>query len=139
MLELNGNTVVAGAIVRAEERNVWRSVGKRKAGDEFVAAILMDALLVFVGQADAPVFCPAVGKVVFDGGARLERVRRVVARIDEGALAAVCAAGKTRWIRQIVDSARCDRLIDCDECVDPTVLREVVVIKTDAGSKYGVL
>ena len=79
-----------------------------------------------------------MGKVVFDGGAGLKRVRRVVVRIDEGALAAVCAARETCWICEIIDCARRDRLVDCRECVDPAILREVIVIKTDAGTENGV-
>src|SRR6266480_1097224 len=92
MLKLNGETVVTGAIVGTEKGNIGCGIGQRKPGDEFVAAILMNALLVFVGEADAPIFGPASRKVMFGGSAGLERVRRVVARIDEGALAAVCAA-----------------------------------------------
>src|SRR5258708_8722592 len=94
VLQLHRETVVAGAIVGAEERNIWRGSWQRKTGDEFVAAILMDALLVFVGEAEAPVLSPAVGEVVFEGGAGLERVRGAVIGIDECALAAVCAAGE---------------------------------------------
>ena len=75
---------------------------------------------------------------MFDGGAGLKRVRRVVVRIDEGTLAAVCAARETCWICEIIDCARRDRLVDCRECVDPAILREVIVIKTDAGTENGV-
>jgi len=49
MLELDGEAIVAGAIVSTEKRNVWRVGGKRKSGNKFVAAVLMNALLVFVG------------------------------------------------------------------------------------------
>src|SRR5882762_2891960 len=55
MLQLHRKTVVAGAIVGAEERNIWRGSWQRKTGDEFVAAVLMNALLVFVGCGDPPI------------------------------------------------------------------------------------
>src|SRR5258708_2715196 len=139
MLQLRRKTVVAGTIVGAEERNIWRGGWQRKTGDEFVAAILMDTLLVFVGEAEAPVLSPAVGEVVFEGGAGLERVRGAVIGIDECALAAVCAAGEARGIGGIVEGAGGDGLIDGGECVDPAVLREVVVIEADAGAENGVL
>jgi len=102
MLELDRETVVAGAIVGAEQRDVWRVVRQGKAGDELVAAILMDALLVLVGEAEAPSF----GEVLFERGASLQRVRRAVVRIDERALAAVGAARKTCRIAEVVGDAR---------------------------------
>src|SRR5258708_4175195 len=139
MLQLRRKTVVAGTIVGAEERNIWRGGWQRKTGDEFVAAILMDTLLVFVGEAEAPVLSPAVGEVVFEGGAGLQRVRRAVIGIDERALTAVCAAGQARGIGGIVGNAGGDGLIDGGEGVDPAVLRKVVVVEADAGTENGVL
>src|SRR5258708_1495122 len=139
MLQLRRKTVVAGTIVGAEERNIWCGRWQRKTGDEFVGAILMDTLLVFVAEAEAPVLGPAVGEVVFEGGAGLERVRGAVIGIDERAQTAVCAAGKARGIGGIVGDAGGDGLIDGGECVDPAVLREVVVIEADSGTENGVL
>src|SRR5260221_3151221 len=136
VLQLHGETVVAGAIVGAEERNIWRGSWQRKAGDEFVAAILMDALLVFVGEAEAPVLSPAVGEVVFKGGAGLQRVRSAVIGIDERALAAVCAAGEARGIGGIVGGTGGDGLIDGCEGVDPAVLREVVEVEADSTAEH---
>src|SRR5258708_37068349 len=81
-------------MIGAERRNVWRRNGKRKAGDEFVAAILVDALLVFIGDAQAPI----LSEIVFVVGAGLQRIRRVVIGIEERALTAVCAAGAARGI-----------------------------------------
>jgi len=139
VLELNGEAVVAGAIVGAEEGDVGRSGGQGESGNKFVAAILMDALLMFIGEAEAPLFGQAVSEVVFVGGAGLQCVRRVVVGIDERALASVCAAGEARGICWIVGDAGRDGLIDSGEGVNPTVLREVVVIETDACTKNGVL
>src|SRR5437588_632895 len=73
------------------------------------------------------------------GGAGLKCVRRAVIGIDERALASVGAAGKTGGICQIVRDARIDGLIDSGESIDPTVLREIVVIETDSSAKNGVL
>src|SRR5258708_14488692 len=112
VLELDGETVVAGAIVGAEERNIWCGRWQRKTGDEFVPAILMDTLLVFVAEAEAPVLGPAVGEGVFEGGAGLERVRGAVIGIDERAQTAVCAAGKASGIGGSVGDAGGDGLID---------------------------
>src|SRR5215467_4323344 len=112
MLELDGKTVIARAIVGAQERNVWRSVGQRKAGDEFVAAILMDALLVFVGKAETPVLEQAGRKIVFDPCAGLQSVRRLIARIDERALTAVDTTAKTGWIGKVIGNTGRDGLID---------------------------
>src|SRR5882762_1668522 len=55
MLQLHRKIVVAGAIVGTEERNIWRGSWQRKTGDEFVAAILVDTLLVFIGCGDSPI------------------------------------------------------------------------------------
>src|SRR5260221_6795610 len=139
VLQLHRETVVAGAIVGAEERNIWRGSWQRKTGDEFVAAILMDALLVFVGEAEAPVLSPAVGEVVFKGGAGLQRVRSAVIGIDERALTAVCAAGQARGIGGIVGDAGRDGLIDGGEGGHPAVLREVVVKEGDPSPGHGML
>src|SRR5438045_5848015 len=139
MLELDSESVVAGAIVGAEERNIGRVGGKRKTGNKFVAAVLVDGLLMFIGDAEAPSFGPAGGEIVFEGGAGLKCVRRAVIGIDERALASVGAAGKTGGICQIVRDARIDGLIDSGESIDPTVLREIVVIETDSSAKNGVL
>ena len=95
----------------------------------------MHSLLVFVSGADAPVF----GEIVFRGGADLQRVGRVVVRIDEKALAAVGSAGQARWIGMIVNSTRNNRLINSGEGVDPAVLRKVVVIEADASAEHSVL
>ena len=95
--------------------------------------------MVFVGHAETPIFGPASGEIVFEGGAGLKSVRRAVIGIDECALASVGAAGKTGGIGQIVCDAGIDGLIDGGESVDPTVLREIVVIETDSSAKNGVL
>src|SRR5258706_10341747 len=139
MLELDGEAVVAGAIVGAKQRDVWRVSGQGESGNKFVAAILMDALLVLVGEADTPISCPTMCEVVFVGGAGLQGIRGVVVGIDERALAAVSAAGETGVICWIVCDAGRDGLIESGEGVDPSVLREVVVIETDASAKHRVL
>src|SRR6516162_7544534 len=139
MLELHGKTVVTGTVVGAEKGNVWGVGGQRKPGDEFVAAILVNALLVFIGKAEAPVLEHAGRKVVFDGGAGLQSVRRVVTRIDERALAAVGATGETGSIGKIIRDARCNGLVDGGEGVNPAVLRQVVVVEADAGAENGML
>ena len=143
-MKLDGETVIAGAIVGTEERNVGRVEWKRKPGNKFVAAILMNTVLMFVGGADAPVFCPTLfcpiqGKIVFYGGACLQCVRGVVIGIDESALAAIAAVRETGRISKIVDDARSDGLIDRGESIDPAVLREIVVIETNARAKNGML
>lgn len=96
-------------------------------------------MLVFVGCGEAPISCPATREVVFEGGAGLERVRRVVVGIDKSTLATIGTAGQARWIREIVTDAWSDGLIDGGEGVYPSVLREVVVIEADARTENGVL
>jgi len=139
MLELDGKTVVTGTVVGAEKGNVWRVGGQRKAGDEFVAAILVNALLVFIGKAEAPVLEHAGRKIVFDGGAGLQSVRRMVTRIDERALAAVGATGKAGRIGRLIRNARRYGLVDDGEGVNPAILRQVVVVEADAGAENRML
>ena len=76
MLELNRETVVAGAIVGTEKGKCLASRRAGKIRNKFVAAILMDALLVFVGAVRRQ-FLPSHREVVFEGGAGLQRVGRV--------------------------------------------------------------
>ena len=76
---------------------------------------------------------------MFYGGACLQCVRGVVIGIDESALAAIAAARQTGRISKIVDNARSDGLIDRGESIDPAVLREIVVIETNARAKNGML
>src|SRR5882762_1753752 len=135
VLQLHRETVVAGAIVGTEERNIWRGSWQRKTGDEFVAAILVDTLLVFIGCGDSPI----LREIMFESGAGLQRVRRVVIGIDERALTAVCAAGQARGIGGIVGDAGRDGLIDGGERVHPAVLREVVVIEADSSAEHRML
>src|SRR5437762_13808117 len=108
MLELDSESVVAGAIVGAEERNIGRVGGKRKTGNKFVAAVLVDALLRFIGDAEAASFGPAGGEIGCEGGAGRKSVRRAVTGIGERALASGGAAGKTGRICQAARAARID-------------------------------
>ena len=94
---------------------------------------------MFVGEAEAPAFGPAVREIVFVSGAGLQRVGRVVVGVDERALAAVCATGQASGICRIVTDARRDGLIDGGEGVDPTILRKVVVIQAGTGAENGAL
>src|SRR5260370_35931234 len=79
----------------------------------------MNPLLVFIGCGEPPIFGPTTGEIVFEGGAGLESVRRVVIGIDESALAAVCSAGEAGGSCWIVGKAGGDGLIDGREGVRP--------------------
>ena len=94
---------------------------------------------MLVGKAEAPALCPAVSEIVFVSSAGLQGVRRAVVGIDERALAAVSSAGKARRIYGIEGEAGRDGLIDGGEGVNPTILREVVVIEAGTGAKNRVL
>ncbi len=81
VLQLDREAVVDGAVVGAEERNRRRVDRNAETGRVFIAAVLVHALLVLIRNIQAPV----VGESVFVSGARGQRIRSVIVRIDEGA------------------------------------------------------
>src|SRR6476659_8463004 len=82
MLQLHGEPVVAGAIVSSKQRNVRRSHRQSEAGHVFVATILVNTLLMFEADPDPPIS----REIMFNAGAGLQRVWRVVMRINQRAL-----------------------------------------------------
>jgi len=62
VLQLDGQAVVDRTIVGAEQRNGGRIDRNSESGGVFVAAILVHALLVLVGEVDAPVVSEGVLK-----------------------------------------------------------------------------
>ena len=106
VLHLHGHAVVNGTIVAAKE-------GK---SGIFVAPVLMHALLALVTHGQPPIILESV----LVGGAGHQSVRRVVIRIDQ--------RGRAGAVREI-------EFIDRGERIHPTVLRQVVVIHSDAGAQ----
>src|SRR6266571_912874 len=108
VLHLEGEAIEDGAIVGTEQ-------GK---GGKLVTAVLVNALLMLVGEAEAPI----IAERVFVGGTGRERVGRVVPGINQGG-----GAGTVLEVE----------VVDGGEGVNPAVLREVVVVEAEAGAKNG--
>src|SRR6266581_4532507 len=108
MLHLESKAIEDGAIIGTEQ-------GK---GGKLVAAVLVNALLMLIGDAEAPI----AAERVFVGGAGRERIGRVIPGVDQGG-----GAGAVLDIE----------VVDGGEGVDPAVLREIVVVQAEAGAKNG--
>src|SRR6266852_7686364 len=119
VLHHEGNAVVPRAIIGAEQRDVRRRLGQRRAADVFIAPVLVDALVMFVVHVDAP----GVAQRVLDVDARLERVWSVIVGIDHDAL---FSRRKQSPERRIYGA----------EGVHPTVLGQVVVIEAEPGAHH---
>src|SRR6266704_2890321 len=108
VLHLENKAIEDGAIVGTEQRK----------GGKLVAAVLVNALLMLIGDAETPI----AAERVFVGGAGRERVRRAVLGIDQGG-----GAGTVLEVE----------VVDGGEGVNPAGLREVVVVEAEAGAKDG--
>src|SRR6266571_2436397 len=106
VLHLESEAIEDGAIVGTEQRK----------GGKLVAAVLVNALLMLVGDAEAPI----AAERVFVGGAGRESVGSAVLGIDQG--------GGPGTVLEV-------EVVDGGEGVDPAVLREVVVVEAEAGAK----
>ena len=103
VLHLESKAIEDRAIVRTEQRK----------GGKLVAAVLVNALLMLVGEAEAPI----TAERVFVGGAGRERIGSVVRGVYQGG-----GAGTVPEV-EVVDGV---------EGVDPAGLREVVVVEAEA-------
>src|ERR1700674_656389 len=85
-LQMNRETVVAGAIIALEERDVWSVRREIDACREIVAAIRVIALLMRLIGADEPLSVERV----FEACSGVDGVGRPVAAVNERA----CSAGR---------------------------------------------
>src|SRR5581483_11930409 len=119
------NAIIARPVIRSENRDVRRGtavgVEQSHSADIFIAAILVYSLLVLVLDRSRPV----APELMFDGNTGLNRVGRVVMRVDNGAL--IAGAEQSRRKR-----------VNCSESVDPPVLRQIVVVHADSSAEYRV-
>src|SRR5260370_5224347 len=96
-------SVVTGTVVGAKYGSVWK----------IVAAVAVHAGFESVVRAQNPVGVEGV----LNAGGGMQRVRRVVIRIDQ--------RGRAAGVQEV-------EVVHCGEGPDPAVLREVVKIQTDA-------
>src|SRR6266478_2135583 len=108
VLHLESKAIEDGAIVGTEQ-------GK---GGKLVAAVLVNALLMLVRDAEAPI----IAERVFVGGAGRERIGSVVRGVYQGG-----GAGTVLEVE----------VVDGGEGVNPAGLREAGVVETEAGAKDG--
>src|SRR5260370_5438170 len=106
VLHLESKAIEDGAIVRTEQRK----------GGKLVAAVLVNALLMLVGEAEAPI----AAERVFVGGTGRERVGRVVLGINQGG-----GAGTVLEVE----------VVDGGEGGDPSGLWEGALVQAQAGGE----
>ena len=142
---MQGKTVIPGAIICAEDANIGDilllrggvlRIERRKqgvAGLIFVSPVGMNASLMSPIGTHHPMGIDCV----FHATAGVQRIGRLISRVNQGASATVGRAGKTARIRRL--DARRRGLVDCLERSDPAILREVIVVHAVAGADDGAL
>src|SRR6267154_1402478 len=124
VLEDQRRAVVAGAVVGAEYGGARRGRRQGNTLHVFIASVLVDAALVLKLRGQVP----AIGKGVFDSPTRLNRIRRVIVRIDHGRRKTALHIG----IRTH------DGIVDSLERLGPSALAQIVVVKAESRADHSV-